>query len=218
MRLKQIYRSLIAYAAVAVMAVTLLGVYGLACGYVYVAPALPSEDAIRHVEFQVPLRVYARGGQLIAQIGEQRRIPVTYAEIPEIMRQAMLAAEDDRFFRHHGIDWQGVLRALLVNLVSADKAQGASTITMQAARTLVLTQDKTLRRKLQEVFVTYRMERNFTKEEILATYLNVIYFGQRLYGVAAAAETYYGKSLGDLTVGEAATLAGIVQVPSRYNP
>jgi penicillin-binding protein 1A len=216
--MKRTYRSLIGYAAVAVMAFTLCGIYALACGFVYVSPALPSEAAMRNVELQVPLRVYARGGQLIAQIGEQRRIPVTYAEIPELVRHAVLAAEDDRFFSHHGVDWIGVARAMFVNVVSADRAQGASTITMQAARNMVLTLDKTWRRKLQEVFVTYRMERNFTKEEILATYLNVIFFGQRSYGVAAAAETYYGKPLSQLTVGEAATLAGIIQVPSRYNP
>jgi penicillin-binding protein 1A len=218
MGLKSSYRSLIGYGAVAVMAVTLCGIYALACGYVYVAPSLPTPESMRHLDFQVPLRVYARGGQLIAQIGEQRRIPVTYAEIPEIMREAVLAAEDDRFFSHHGIDWLGVLRAMAVNLVSADRAQGASTITMQAARNMVLTLDKTFIRKLKEVFVTLRMERDFTKQEILATYLNVIFFGQRSYGVAAAAETYYGKPLSALTVGEAATLAGIIQVPSRYNP
>ena len=196
----------------------LLVVLGVAGVYVFIAPSLPSADAMRKVELQVPLRVYTRTGGVISQIGEQRRIPVTYDQIPELVRNAVLAAEDDRFFSHHGIDWTGVLRAVVVNVVSADRAQGASTITMQAARNMFLSLDKTWRRKLQEVFVTYRMERDFTKQEILSTYLNVIFFGQRSYGVAAAAETYFGKSLSQLSVSEAATLAGIIQVPSRYNP
>ncbi len=209
---------LFGYALVAAVGLFLLGVFAFACAYVYVSPSLPSAESMRKVELQVPLRVYTRTGGLISQIGEQRRIPVTFDEIPALVRNAVLAAEDDRFFHHHGIDWTGVVRAMAVNLLSGDRAQGASTITMQASRNMFLTLDKTWRRKLQEVFVTYRMERDFSKQEILSTYLNVIFFGQRSYGVAAAAETYYGKSLSQLTVSEAATLAGIIQVPSRYNP
>jgi penicillin-binding protein 1A len=201
-----------------VTGLTLLGVYAFACAFIYLAPSLPSADAMRNVELQVPLRVYSRSGQLIAQIGEQRRIPVTYEQIPLTVRQAFLAAEDDQFFEHRGVDYLSLTRALLVNLVSAEKAQGASTITQQAARNMFLTLDKTWRRKLAELFVTWRMEREFTKEEILGLYLNVIFFGQRAYGVAAAAEAYFGKSLDDLTVSEAAILAGIAQRPSAYNP
>lgn len=192
--------------------------FALACTYVYLAPALPTAETMHKVELAVPLRVYSRSGELISQIGEQRRIPVTFADIPPIVRQAVLAAEDDRFFQHSGLDWKGVTRALIINVASADASQGGSTITQQTARNMFLTLDKTLRRKLSEVFVTYRMERDFTKEQILATYLNVIFFGQRSYGVAAAAETFYGKRLADVSVSEAATLAGIVQSPSRYNP
>ena len=180
--------ALLKHALVVIACVPLLLVMGVAGVYVYISPSLPSVEAMRKVELQVPLRVYTRTGGLISQIGEQRRIPVTYDEIPELVRNAVLAAEDDRFFSHHGIDWTGVLRAMAVNLLSAERAQGASTITMQAARNMFLTLDKTWRRKLQEVFVTYRMERDFSKQEILATYLNVIFFGQRSYGVAAAAE------------------------------
>ena len=134
-----------------------------------------------------------------------------------MVRQAFIAAEDDRFFEHHGFDWQGVLRSLFVNVTSGE-TQGGSTITMQAARSAFFTQEQTVRRKLQETFVTYRLEREFTKEEILALYLNVIFFGQRAYGVAAAAETYFGKQLDDLTLGEAATLARVPQWPSKFNP
>lgn len=197
---------------------TLLLVYAVLCSYAYVAPSLPSVESMRKVEMQVPLRVYTRSGQLIAQIGEQRRIPVTFEQIPEVLRNAFLAAEDDRFFSHHGIDYVGVLRAALVNMVTQEKSQGASTITQQTARNMFLTLNKDWRRKLLELFVTLRMEREFSKQEILGLYLNVIFFGQRSYGVAAAAETFFGKTLDQLTVAEAATLAGLPQLPSRYNP
>jgi penicillin-binding protein 1A len=198
--------------------VTLLGAYAYICSYVYLAPSLPSAQAMRNVEMQVPLRVYTRSGALIAQIGEQRRIPVSYEQIPDLLKHAFLAAEDDRFFEHHGIDYLGVLRAVAVDLISGDKTQGASTITMQAARNVFLTLDKTYRRKLQETFVTYEMEHELTKQEIFNLYLNVIFFGQRAYGVAAAAETFFGKSLDQLTVAEAATIAGLPKAPSKYNP
>jgi penicillin-binding protein 1A len=198
--------------------ITLLGAYALACSYVYLVPSLPSIESMRNVELQVPLRVYTRTGALIAQIGEQRRIPVTYDQIPELVKHAFLAAEDERFFEHHGIDYFGVVRAVLVDVVSGDKTQGASTITMQAARNMFLSLDKTARRKLQETFVTYRMEREFNKQEIFGLYLNVIFFGQRAYGVAAAAEAFFGKTLDKLDVAEAATIAGLPKAPSRYNP
>lgn len=201
-----------------VTGLALLGVYALACSYVFLAPGLPTAQEMRAVELQVPLRVYSRSGQLIAQIGEQRRIPLAFEQIPLLVRQAFLAAEDDQFFRHGGIDYVGVARAVLVNLVSADRAQGASTITQQVARNMFLSLDKTWRRKLAEAFLTYRMEREFTKEQIFGLYLNVIFFGQRAYGVAAAAETYFGKPLEQLTLAEVATLAGIPQRPSRFNP
>lgn len=210
--------SLLIAAAGGVILLTLLGAMGLAGCYIYLEPSLPSVDAMRNVEMQVPLRVYTRDGDLIAQIGEQRRIPVTWEQIPELVKHAFLAAEDDRFFQHHGIDYQGVLRAVLVDVISRDRAQGASTITMQAARNMFLSFDKTWRRKLEEAFLTYRMEDEFSKQQIFGLYLNVIFFGQRAYGVAAAAETFFGKSLDQLTVAEAATLAGIPQAPSRYNP
>jgi len=197
--------------------ITLAAIYALICAYIYLEPSLPSVSAMKNNELQVPLRVYTSGGELIAQIGEQRRNPVNYDQIPLIVRQAFIAAEDDRFFEHHGFDWQGVLRSVFVNLTSRE-TQGGSTITMQAARSAFLTQDRDWRRKLQETFVTYRLEREFSKQEILALYLNVIFFGQRAYGVAAAAETFFGKQLDELTLGEAATLARVPQSPSRYNP
>ena len=185
----------------------------------YLAPDLPSAESMRKVELQIPLRVYTRNGALMAQIGEQRRIPVTYAEIPPLVKQAFLAAEDERFFtppRHRLSPASCAPSSSTCS--SGDRTQGASTITMQAARNMFLSQDKTWRRKLQETFLTYRMEHEFTKEEIFGLYLNVIFFGQRAYGVAAAAETFFGKTLDQLTVAEAATLGGIPKAPSRYNP
>ncbi len=216
--MKPNYFRLFILALIAVTGVTLGVAYAFICAYVYLEPTLPTVAAMKNNELSVPLRVYTRSGDLIAQIGEQRRNPVQYDQIPLIVREAFVAAEDDRFFEHHGFDWQGVLRMLYVNLTSADFAQGASTITMQTARSAFFTQEKSVRRKLQEVFVTYRLEREFTKQEILALYLNVIFFGQRAYGVAAAAETYFGKQLDQLTLAEAATLARVQQSPSKYNP
>jgi penicillin-binding protein 1A len=192
--------------------------YAIACTYVFLNPSLPTVEAMKSAELQVPLRVYTRSGQLIAQIGEQRRTPVAYADIPERVKQAFIAAEDDRFFEHSGFDYAGIMRSALVNLLPGGSLQGASTITMQTARNLFLSQDRKWRRKLQEIFLTYRLEREFSKEEILGLYMNVIFFGQRAYGVAAAAETYFGKKLPELTLAEVATLARIPQSPSRTNP
>lgn len=192
--------------------------YAIACTYVYLSPTLPTVAAMKSAELLVPLRIYTRSGELIAQIGEQRRTPVAFADIPERVKQAFLAAEDDRFFQHAGFDYAGILRSALVNVLPGTNLQGASTITMQTARNLFLSQDRKWRRKLQEVFLTYRLEREFTKEEIFGLYLNVIYFGQRAYGVAAAAETYFGKKLEELSLAEIATLARIPQSPSKANP
>lgn len=202
----------------AVIGVTLVAAMGVSGAYVYLQPSLPSVEAMRNTELQVPLRIYSRSGQLIAQIGEQRRIPVAYDQIPLLVRQAFLAAEDDRFFEHSGFDYQGILRSALVNVVPGTNRQGASTITMQTARNMFLSQDRTWRRKIPEIFLTYRIEKEFTKEQILGLYLNVISFGKRAYGVGAAAELYFGKTLDQLTLAEAATLARVPQAPSRYNP
>lgn len=194
------------------------GAYALLASYLYLEPSLPTVDAMRSGSVPVPLRIFTRSGALIAQIGEKRRVPVAYDDVPVLVREAFVAAEDQRFFSHHGFDYSGVLRAAVVDLTSGDFSQGASTITMQAARNMFLSFDKTIRRKLQEIFLTYRMEQEFSKEQILITYLNVIFLGQRSYGVAAAAATYFGKPLDQLSVAEAATLAGIPQAPSRFNP
>ncbi len=208
----------IAFVVVVCIGVAGVAAYALLGSYIYLEPSLPTVDAMRTGSVPVPLRIFTRSGQLIAQIGEKRRVPVAYDDVPVLVREAFVAAEDQRFFSHHGFDYSGVLRAAAVDLTSGDFSQGASTITMQAARNMFLSFDKTIRRKLQEIFLTYRMEHEFSKEQILITYLNVIFLGQRSYGVAAAAETYFGKPLDQLSVAEAATLAGIPQAPSRFNP
>jgi len=208
----------LAVCIIAGLTLVLLGAYALMASYVYLLPSLPTIDAMRSGALAAPLRVYTRSGQLIGEIGAKRRLPVAYDQIPVLVREAFVAAEDEHFFEHHGFDYGGVLRAAWVDLMSGDFSQGASTITMQAARNMFLNFDKTIRRKLQEIFLTYRMEHEFTKDEILDTYLNVIFLGQRSYGVAAASQTYFGKPLDQLNVAEAATLAGIPQAPSLYNP
>ncbi len=212
------FQKLALWAGAALAGLALVVATLISGAYVFVQPSLPSVEVMRQIELQVPLRVYSRDGKLIAQIGEQRRIPVTYDEVPEMVRQAFIAAEDDQFFQHSGFDYPGIARSLLVNVVPGRRLQGASTITQQTARNLFLTQDRTWRRKVQEMFLTYRIEREFSKQEILGLYLNVISFGKRTYGVAAAADYYFGKDLDKLTLAEAATLARVPQAPSRYNP
>ena len=184
------------------------------CSYIYLEPSLPSVSAMKNNELAVPLRVYTRSGDLIAQIGEQRRNPVKYEQIPLLVRQAFIAAEDDRFFEHHGFDWQGVLRSLFVNVVSG-QTQGASTITMQAARSAFFTQEQTVRRKLQEMFVTYRLERDFSKQEILAPQRDLL--RPAPCGVAAAAETTR-QAAGRSHARRSGPLARVPHWPSRTTP
>ena len=181
-------------------------------------PALPDVDSLREVQLQVPLRVYTRDGRLIAAIGEQRRIPVRYDQLPPKLIQAFLATEDDRFFRHHGVDWQGILRAAVANARAGGIRQGASTITMQVARDMFLTPRRDMKRKMSEIYISLLMESEFSKEEIFSLYVNKIFLGQRAYGVGAAAEVYFGKSLDQLSIAELATLAGIPTAPSAVNP
>jgi penicillin-binding protein 1A len=185
---------------------------------VYLKPALPEVESLREVQLQVPLRVYTRDGRLIAAIGEQRRIPVRYDQLPPKLIQAFLATEDDRFFRHHGVDWQGILRAALANARAGGIRQGASTITMQVARDMFLSPKRDFKRKMSEVYISLLMEAEFSKEEIFSLYVNRIFLGQRAYGVAAAAEVYFGKTLDQLSIAEMATIAGIPTAPSSVNP
>jgi penicillin-binding protein 1A len=191
---------------------------GFAGALQFLEPEIPAAAELRDVRVQLPLSVYSRDGRLMAQIGEQRRIPVKWEEIPPLMVDAFLAAEDDRYFRHPGVDWQGLLRAAASNLTAGAVREGGGTITMQLARNTVLSSERTLRRKLKEVFLALRLEREFDKQEILTLYLNRIFLGQRAYGVGAAAQVYFDKRPGDLTLAEAALIAGLPRSPSLDNP
>ena len=191
---------------------------GFAGALQFLGPEIPAAAELRDVRVQLPLSVYSRDGRLMAQIGEQRRIPVKWEEIPPLMVDAFLAAEDDRYFRHPGVDWQGLLRAAASNLTAGAVREGGGTITMQLARNTVLSSERTLRRKLKEVFLALRLEREFDKQEILTLYLNRIFLGQRAYGVGAAAQVYFDKRPRDLTLAEAALIAGLPRSPSLDNP
>jgi penicillin-binding protein 1A len=173
---------------------------------------------MQDVPLQVPLRIYSRDARLIAQLGEYRRIPVRYSEIPAVVVHAVLAAEDDRFFEHPGFDYEGLMRAGGHLVLTGSRTQGGSTITQQLARAYFLSPERTFVRKAKELLLALQIEQAFSKEDILALYLNKIFFGQRAYGVAAAAEVYFGKSLDELSIAEAATVAGIPKAPSLLNP
>ncbi len=186
--------------------------------YYFVTPGLPAAETIRDIPLQIPLRIFSRDGYLISEIGERRRIPITYDDVPSHVIDAFIAAEDQRFFVHPGIDYRGVLRALSQLITSGSIASGGSTLTQQLARDYFLTREQSFARKLKEAFLAYKIEQEFTKQQIMAFFLNKMFFGQRAYGVAAAAQVYFNKGLRELNVAEAATLAGVLPAPSRYNP
>jgi penicillin-binding protein 1A len=186
--------------------------------YLYLSPQLPSADTLRDVRYQVPLRIYSRDGKLLAEYGEMRRSPVKLSEVPDLMVKAVLAAEDDRFYEHPGVDYQGLLRAAWHLVTTGRKTQGGSTITMQVARNFFLGREKTYLRKFTEILLSLKIEHEFSKQEILELYLNKIYLGQRAYGIAAAAQVYYGVELPKLSLAQMAMIAGLPKAPSRYNP
>jgi len=200
-------------AGLGVMAGALLGLIIL-----FAYPNLPTLEVLTDYRPKVPLRVYSAEGLLIGEFGEERRAIVAIGEVPEVMKQAILAAEDERFYQHTGVDYQGVIRAAYSNLTSGGRRQGASTITMQVARNFFLSSEKTLTRKLYEALLAFKIEASLSKDEILQIYINQIYLGQRAYGFAAAAQIYYGKALKDINVAEAAMLAGLPKAPSSFNP
>ncbi|MBS1213952.1 MAG: penicillin-binding protein [Proteobacteria bacterium] len=196
--------------------VVLIALAGLLIVLAY--PNLPSLNALTDYRPKIPLRVYTADGYVIGEFGEERRAFVQVQDVPAVMKQAILAAEDERFYQHPGIDTLGVLRAAWSNFISGGKRQGASTITMQVARNFFLSSEKTLSRKFYEALLAFKIENDLTKDEILQLYVNQIYLGQRAYGFAAAAQIYYGKPLKDLSTAEASMLAGLPKAPSSYNP
>jgi len=209
----------LAYGIVALASMAVIGLALAAIGaYFYVAPSLPGVESLRDVRLQVPMRVYSRDGLLMAEFGEQRRIPLRIDEIPESLQRAFLSAEDDRFFEHPGVDWQGLARAAAAVALSGERAQGGSTITMQVARNFFLSREKTVSRKVREIFLALRIEHLLSKQEILELYLNKVFLGQRAYGVGAAAEVYFGKDVDELGLAEVALIAGLPRAPSLDNP
>lgn len=195
-----------------------IGVFAMAAAYLYLAPQLPSVESLKDVRLQTPLRVHSRDGGLIAEFGEKKRAPLKYENVPDIMIKAVLAAEDNRFYEHPGVDYQGILRAAAHLLKTGQKGQGGSTITMQVARNFFLSREKTYLRKVSEIFLALTIEKSLTKQEILELYINKIYLGHRAYGVGAAAQVYYGKEINELNVAQVAMIAGLPKAPSSYNP
>ena len=181
-------------------------------------PNLPSLEILTDYRPKVPLRVYTADKQLIGEFGEERRAVVGIHDVPEVMKQAILAAEDERFYQHNGVDAQGVVRAALSNLIGGGKKQGASTITQQVAKNFFLSSEKTYSRKLYEALLSFKIENNLSKDQIFELYINQIYLGQRAYGFGAAAQIYFGKPLAEISVAEAAMLAGLPKAPSAFNP
>ncbi|HUL82973.1 MAG TPA: transglycosylase domain-containing protein, partial [Gammaproteobacteria bacterium] len=193
--------------------------------YYYVAPSLPRAEELRNVKIQVPLQVYSRDGRLIWEFGEIKRTPVAYEDIPPLLIKAVLAAEDEHFFEHSGVDYRGVLRGIFNEISPSSRNVGGSTITQQLPRQLNVTSRAGLSsgfqrfvQKFKEWILAFRIEREFTKQEILQLYMNTSFFGQRSYGVVTAARTYFGKDLGELSVAEVALLAGIPNRPTDFNP
>jgi penicillin-binding protein 1A len=191
----------------------LLGAFVLALLY----PTLPSLETLTDYQPKIPLRILSADGELLGEFGEERRAVVAIGEVPNVMKKAILAAEDERFYQHGGVDYLSVLRAAASNLSSGTQ-QGAGTITMQVARNFFLTREKTVTRKLREVLLAWKIEANLSKDEILQLYVNQIFLGQRAYGFAAASQIYFGKPLKDISVAEAAMLAGLPKAPSAFNP
>lgn len=205
------------------LGLSLLGIFGggLTAFGIYqwvLKPELPDVKTLKNVQYQVPLQIYSTDGQLISEIGTKKRLPVEYEQIPPTMIQAIISSEDDGFFEHDGVDFNGIFRAVYTLATTGQKAQGGSTITMQVARNFFLTREKTYLRKINEIILSYQIENALSKEEIITLYLNKIFLGYRSYGVAAAAQTYYGKSLSELDLNEFAMIAGLPKAPSAYNP
>jgi penicillin-binding protein 1A len=203
----------------------LLGSAALACGLLLVVfmfsiayANLPPIDSLADYRPRIPLRIWSADGVLLGEFGEERRSYVPIREVPQALKYAILAAEDESFYRHSGVDFVGLVRAALANAISGRRGQGGSTITMQVARNFYLSTERSYIRKLYEIALSYKIEASLPKDRILEVYINQIFLGQRAYGFAAASQTYFGKALGDLTLGECAMLAGLPAAPSAYNP
>lgn len=193
-------------------------VLSLTGAYLYLSPSLPSVEALRNVELQIPLRVYSAEGLLIEEFGEMRRTPIPFVDVPRDFINALLAAEDDNFANHYGVDPTSLMRAAAQILKSGNIQTGGSTITMQVAKNYFLTSERSFQRKATEILLALQIERELSKDEILELYVNKIYLGHRAYGIEAAANVYYGKSIQELSLAQLAMIAGLPKAPSRFNP
>ena len=209
---------LILYPVIFLVGLAAIGVAMVLIILVLTYPNLPSLEVLTDYRPKIPLRVYTADGFLIGEYGEERRAVVAFQDVPPVLKHAILAAEDDRFYQHGGIDYTGILRAAGANLLGGGKRQGASTITQQVARNFFLTGEKTYTRKLYEALLSFKIESNLSKDQIFELYINQIFLGQRAYGFAAAAQIYFGKPLKEVSIAEAAMLAGLPKAPSAYNP
>jgi penicillin-binding protein 1A len=203
------------WSIVAVFCGLLLGLSG---AFLYLSPGLPSVEALRSIQLQIPLRVYSSDGKLIAEFGEMRRTPIRFADIPSNFINALLSAEDDNFANHYGVDPSSLMRAATQLVKSGHIQSGGSTITMQVAKNFFLTSERSFSRKTTEILLALQIERQLTKDEILELYVNKIYLGNRAYGIEAAAQVYYGKSIRDVSLAQMAMIAGLPKAPSRFNP
>jgi len=184
----------------------------------YIVPKLPAIETLRNVQMQTPLRIYSQDLSLIAEFGEKRRLPIAINKVPQQLINAFIAIEDNRFYQHPGVDWQGIARAAMNLMITGEKNQGGSTITMQTARNFFFSREKTYLRKLNEIFLSFKIENALSKNEILELYLNKIFFGHRAYGIGAAAAVYYGTDISGLTLPQIAMIAGLPKAPSKNNP
>ncbi len=215
---RSLWVSVFKWLAISGVTLGILCAIGVGLLYFKIKPELPDVNVLREVQLQMPLRIYTEDGLLISEYGEKRREPVQISAVPQDLKNAIIAAEDARFYKHPGVDYQGLIRAVVHILKTGEKGPGGSTITMQVARNFFLTRDKTYIRKIKEIFLSFKIESELEKDEILELYVNKIYLGNRSYGFAAASKVYYGKKIGDLELAEAAMLAGLPKAPSRYNP
>lgn len=196
----------------------LSGLIVICATYLYLSPKLPSVDVLQEAKLQVPLRIYSQNGKLMGEFGEKLRTPIRREQVPAQFVNAILSAEDDRFLQHQGVDLAGLLRAALQLFASGKIQSGGSTITMQVARNFFLSSEKTFLRKFNEIFLAIQIEQSLTKDQILELYMNKIYLGKRAYGIQAAAQVYYGKSIDELNLAQLAMIAGLPKAPSAYNP
>ncbi|WP_186828345.1 penicillin-binding protein 1A [Pseudomonas chlororaphis] len=203
------------WSIVAVFCGLLLALSG---AFLYLSPGLPSVEALRSIQLQIPLRVYSSDGKLIAEFGEMRRTPIRFADIPPNFINALLSAEDDNFANHYGVDPSSLMRAATQLVKSGHIQSGGSTITMQVAKNFFLSSERSFSRKTTEILLALQIERQLTKDEILELYVNKIYLGNRAYGIEAAAQVYYGKSIRDVSLAQMAMIAGLPKAPSRFNP